>query len=368
MREHIKGVLKVSEVEKHEKYLGLPTIIGKSKKVAFANIKSRVWKKIQGWKEKLMSKPGKEVLIKAVIQAIPTYVMSVFLLPNELVDELNAMIARFWWGSSSTGRKIHWKNWKSMCLPKLFGGMGFRDIKVFNVALLAKQGWRLIHDSTSLLARVLKARYYKNTDFVKASLGHNMSYSWRSIWSAKSLLLEGMKWRVGNVESISVWSDSWLPGNSVLDVPTYLSSANKDMKVAELINTHLCCWKNDVLVENFLNQDIDLIKQIPLSLRRPVDSLYWWPAKDGKYTVKSAYWLGSLNHIQHWELTHGPEVSDRWSKIWSLDVPPKLKHFVWRAVGGCLAVKETLGKRHIASTKICSICDGGGGDNHSCFV
>ncbi|XP_021717271.1 uncharacterized protein LOC110685117 [Chenopodium quinoa] len=74
----ITATLGVREVDRHGKYLGLPTIIGRSKKEIFASLKERIWKKLQGWKEKLLSRPGKEVLIKAVAQAILTYMMSIF--------------------------------------------------------------------------------------------------------------------------------------------------------------------------------------------------------------------------------------------------------------------------------------------------
>ena len=107
-RNEIVNVLGVKEVEKQEKYLGLPTIIGRSKEVTFACIKERIWKKLQGWKEKLLSRPGKEVLIKAVVQAIPTYMMSVFCLPKSLIDDIHSLIARFWWGSKEGERKMHW--------------------------------------------------------------------------------------------------------------------------------------------------------------------------------------------------------------------------------------------------------------------
>ncbi|XP_074265956.1 uncharacterized protein LOC141588411 [Silene latifolia] len=69
MRDTVKALLGVREVDKYEKYLELPTIIGKSKKVIFASLKERIWKKMRGWKKKFLSKPGKEVLIKAVGQA-----------------------------------------------------------------------------------------------------------------------------------------------------------------------------------------------------------------------------------------------------------------------------------------------------------
>ena len=85
---------------------------------------------MNGWKEKLLSRPGKEVLIKAVAQAIPTYMMSLFRIPDGLIDEIHALLARFWWGSNGTERKLHWHRWESLCLPKTMGGMGFRDLKI----------------------------------------------------------------------------------------------------------------------------------------------------------------------------------------------------------------------------------------------
>ena len=71
-----------------------------------------------------------------------------------------------------------------MCLPKEKGGMGFRDLKLFNIALLAKQGWRLQTNSSSLFYRVYKAKYFLRCDFLEATLGSQPSFSWRSILSA----------------------------------------------------------------------------------------------------------------------------------------------------------------------------------------
>ena len=78
-----------------EKYLGLPPVVGRAKQKAFNEIKDRVWRRLQGWKEKLLSQAGREVLIKAVIQAIPTYAMSCFKFPAGLCDDLCSMANRF---------------------------------------------------------------------------------------------------------------------------------------------------------------------------------------------------------------------------------------------------------------------------------
>lgn len=66
---------------------------------------------------------------------------------------------RFWWGSSVTSRKVHWKNLDSMCSLKCLGGMGFKELAVFNDALLGRQAWRLIRAPNSLLGRNMRAKY-----------------------------------------------------------------------------------------------------------------------------------------------------------------------------------------------------------------
>lgn len=85
-------------VDKHDKYLGLPMEISYSKIAAFGFLKERVQKKLQGWREKTLSNAGKEVLIKAVIQSIPTYVMSCFEISKQLCEDIHQLMARFWLG------------------------------------------------------------------------------------------------------------------------------------------------------------------------------------------------------------------------------------------------------------------------------
>jgi beta-mannanase len=117
--------------------LGLPALVRKSQTRAFQSIKNKVWKRLQDWKLKFLSQAGKEIL-KAVIQAIPTYSMSVFLLPKTLCMEINSLMQKFWWGHQEKELRIHWMRWEKLGISKKNRGMGFRDLHFFNQALHAK--------------------------------------------------------------------------------------------------------------------------------------------------------------------------------------------------------------------------------------
>ena len=107
VKEEIKNVLGVNEIRSYERYLGLPSLVGRDKKASFSYIKERVWRKLQGWEGKLLSQASREVLIKAIAQAISTYVMGCFKLPLGLCHEIEAMVKKFFWGQHSNKRKIH---------------------------------------------------------------------------------------------------------------------------------------------------------------------------------------------------------------------------------------------------------------------
>ncbi|XP_023895406.1 uncharacterized mitochondrial protein AtMg00310-like [Quercus suber] len=177
-QDQVKHIFRAHVIQHHEKYLGLPPLVGKGKRKAFNRIKDQVGRKIAGWKGRLLSSAGREILIKAVAQATPTYTMSCFKLPDSLCKDLNSMMSNFWWGQKNKERKLAWVAWEKLCTPKEEGGLGFRDLKAFNLALLAKQGWRIQQNTNSLAHKVLKAKYFADRTFKEAQLGRGPSYIW----------------------------------------------------------------------------------------------------------------------------------------------------------------------------------------------
>lgn len=151
---------------------------GRSKKEIFSYLHDRVQKKLNRWKEKTLSQIAKEVLIKSIVQGIPTYTMSVFLLPPSITCSITSLIRNFWQSGDDKHKKICWKAQVDLCQPKSKEGLDFRDLGSFNLALLCKQGWRITKNPLSLLLRVMQAKYYPLENFSSASLIHRPSHVW----------------------------------------------------------------------------------------------------------------------------------------------------------------------------------------------
>ena len=219
----ITSFLGIPSTQRFEQYLGLLSLIGQAKKKSYSVIKERIWKKLKGWKEKLLSQAGREILIKAIVQAIPTYTMSCFKLPKGLIKEIEVLIRKFWWGYRGEQKKIHWLSWEKLCLPKGEGGMGFRELSKFNDSFLAKQVWMLNSNGESLFYKVFKAKFFPNCSIMECDNPNKGSFVWKSLLQARHVLDLGTIWSVVNGEPIRIKGDKWLPKISASKVfsPAY---------------------------------------------------------------------------------------------------------------------------------------------------
>ena len=181
--------------------------------------------------------------------------------------------------------------------------MGFRDLRDFNLSMLAKQGWRMLQGNNSLLYKCFKARYFPHSSFLDAKESPGCYYVWRSLVAAISILRSGYCWRVGNGSSISVLGDKWIPNYPINKVLHPTNELVDEMAVSELIDTDLHVWRSDVIKALFHREDAELITKIPLSRRVVPDSISWLHNKNGKFIVKSAYKVarrmrGNGNHVE----------------------------------------------------------------------
>ncbi|WVZ57476.1 hypothetical protein U9M48_007857 [Paspalum notatum var. saurae] len=255
--------LRITSLAINEKYLGLPVYVGKSKKSMFEYIKR---------KEKLLSKAGKEIMIKAVAQAIATYAMSCFDLTKGLCDEISSMIGRYWWSQQDKSNKIHWVAWEKLTRRR------------------TRQAWRILVFPDTLCAQVLKAKYFPGKSILEATARSGVSYTWRSILKGVGLLKEGIIWRIGNGCSVNIWRDPWIPRNYTRKIITPRRGSILH-KVADLINPFTDSWDEQLIRDTFWEDDAKFILSMPTNSDTE-DFPAWHPDPRGLFSVKSAYALG----------------------------------------------------------------------------
>jgi hypothetical protein len=154
-------------------------------------------------------------------------------------------MSKFWWSQQGKEVGVHWMNWSCMSKAKSSGGIGFRDFKCFNQALLAKQGWR--------------------------------------IWSNPNSLVV---WRVRNGRTIRIWKDKWIPNPSTYRIFSPSSILNPDATMSELLKGDPKWWNGQLLESIFTMHEVQLTRTLVLSSTNRLDVQIWRGTASGKFTIK----------------------------------------------------------------------------------
>ena len=191
---------------------------------------------------------------------------------------------------------------------------------------------------------------------MEASDSHSGSYAWQSILKGREVLLKGAKWRVGSGESINVWLDAWLPPLDHPRIQSPIVEGFEDTKVQDLIDPMTHSWDDCLICGLFNTQEVCLIKSIPLWPTPVPDKLTWPFNASSLYTVKSGYKFLASEKLNNWSPRHLDRNSELWKLIWGLDVPNKVKNFVWRSGKDAIPVKANLKRRKILNEGTCDQC------------
>ena len=334
------------------KYLGLPEHFGQRKKDIFTSIVDRIRQRSHSWTTRFLSAAGKQVLLKAVLAAMPLYAMSCFKIPLSLCKRIQSILTRFWWDDKPDKRKISWVSWEKLTLPKSEGGLGFREIEQFNDALLGRLSWKILNYPDSLLAQVLLGKYCQDLPFLKVSTPASCSHGWRSILAGREVLKKGVGWTVGDGESIKIWRDPWL-STSMPQIPVGPpTESNRNLKVSALLSPATNDWNVGAIRQHLPHLEANIRRLIPSS-RKKKDALVWLSEKTGVYSTKTGYILSKLNSE-----TVDREVFNWKQNVWQLQVPPKLKMFLWKLKRRALPVGGNLVIRGITNDLTCKRCGG----------
>jgi len=154
-----------------------------------------------------------------------------------LINDIEKMLNVFWWGNGgNNARGIHWLPWDKLTVHKNYRGMGFKDLTTFNLAMLGKHGWKFQTNLDCLVTKLFKARYFPRTDFLGAKIERNPSFVWRSIFSAKKVIREGARWKIGNGMNIPIFEAPWLYNGGCISGLGQTSEVIQQSRIHSLID------------------------------------------------------------------------------------------------------------------------------------
>ncbi|CAN6542159.1 unnamed protein product [Malus baccata var. baccata] len=242
-----------------------------------------------------------------VATAMPNHAMSCFKLPIGVCRDIEKAIRSYWWRGGGASRGVHWTSWDRLLQKKNLGGLGFKDFQ------------------------------------------------------ARKVLDKGLIWRVGDGKSIKIREDPWYPMPSTFCIRP---AVNLDaLYVRDLINQDSMSWNEDLISACFSSEEANTILSIPISKSGACDRLGWFHTANGVYSVKSGYGIamelmenGGLGKKGRGASSDKTKYNKTWNAIWSLDVPRKMRFFIWKCCNHALAVRKNLKRRHMRVDNICGVC------------
>jgi len=227
----------------------------------------------------------------------------------------------------------------------------------FNISLLAKQGWRFRKFLGTLVARVMKAKYYPNGDFQWSSLGAWSSFAWRSVWNSKHVLQEGLIWHIGDGSQVKIWGDRWLPSTQSHIIQSLVNVLQPNAKVCELISVESKWWNIPLLERVFPADLVETICNSPICPHLIYDRLVWAGTTTRLFSVRSGYHLECERRTRiQGSCSNAPTINPIWHFIWSLSIPQSVQLFIRRACNEILPTKEKLCHRRVVEDPICPMC------------
>ncbi|KAF7832322.1 uncharacterized protein G2W53_014655 [Senna tora] len=348
----LSEILDCRTTDRFQKYLGAKIDASGRERIQFQAIYNSLKERLQVWKGKLLSQAGRLVLIKSVLSSLSTYQLSYYRLTKSEATKCDQILAHFFWGSDRSPNRPHMINWDKVCQPLHLGGLGVKKFEDFNQALVAKQIWRICTDDSTLLSRVMKAKYGETNSVLGFKCPNSASKQWKDIFSAKDLIVNNLQWQVGTGDRIDLNNPAWPRPRQI--------NSDGPQRVSDLIdeNHH---WRVNVIRAIYNRQEANNILKMTISTRGTPDQLVWTPNAQGVYKVKDGY--NQLNHSEH-PVTPISPFKD-WKAFWKLKLPHKVLMFGWKLCHNRLPIADNLLKRNFKIQGNCGFgCDSHETQNH----
>lgn len=323
-------------------YLGLPLISGKLNSRCCTPLVQRLCDRIDKWTCRFLSIAGRLQLIKSILFAIQGYWSMYLFLPKNVLKKIQQLLANFLWGGTASNSVQHKVSWEDCCLPMSEGGLGIRNVLIWNQAAIFYQLWRTLKPSNSIWITWFREVFLKNKAFWTMDIPHSCSWCITKILKARVAAKNFIHYIIGNNSNFLLWHDLWSSASPLIDRYSFVISELQSHSFAE-VGTILrgTNWNlppsNHVLVMELR----DLFQQISIG---QVDSITW----DGKKMVKITDIWDSIRH---------KETGPNWlPAVWHPWAIKKCSIFLWLAFKNRLLTKQRMVRFGMSADPYCLFC------------
>lgn len=323
------------------RYLGVPIISSRLKRVDCMALTDRITARIQSWTHRFLSFAGRLQLIRSVLHSIQAFWSSVFTLPASVLEDVDRIIRQFLWKGTSLGRGGAKVAWQDVCCPKCEGGLGIRNIKLSNRAFMVKYIWILFSDKQSLWCRWIHSVFLKKRNFWIVDRPGTCSWMWKKILQLRPYFRSSFRWVVGNGYSTSLWYDYWLPCGPLdgflplsfresIGLPDFAVVADLYSPIGELLRSLMDRWSI----------------ALP-TLSSVQDKFTWCHDPSGQYSVASA-----------WEFIRPRRSTIHWANlVWDNALAPRYQFILWLISKGRLPTQVLLLSYGRIDHGLCAFCN-----------
>ena len=199
-------------------YLGILLGANPNKVSTWNPVIDKVERKLALWNAKVLSRAGRLVLIKVVLNNFPLYFLSIFKIPKKVAVKIVQLQRNFFWSINGSKKGLSLISWENTQKPRIYGGLAVGDIIIKNAALLFKWWWRFSDQSNALWKQIIWSNHYsqcENVDVVPTM--DRIGDLWGQITSNKGygneileVISKGMWRKVGDGSSVLFWEHKWL--------------------------------------------------------------------------------------------------------------------------------------------------------------
>uniref|UniRef100_A0A2N9IH31 Reverse transcriptase domain-containing protein n=1 Tax=Fagus sylvatica TaxID=28930 RepID=A0A2N9IH31_FAGSY len=338
-------------------YLGLPLGAKAKSKSIWDSIIEKMERKLASWQRMYLSKGGRVTLIKSTLSSLPTYYLSLFPLPSSVALRIDKIQRDFLWGGIGDGKKFHLVNWHQVCQPLKSGGLGFRNIRVFNRALLGKWHWRYGTETDAFWRSVIFSKYGSlQGDWTTREVNgpHGVSL-WKHIRKDWGHFARHVHVEVGDGFKTRFWNDIWYGTCSLKEgfPGLYYLARNKAARVKDHLHFHngSVSWDFDFIryVQDWEIDDVaSFLEVLPSSSVKGhgEDRMCWRGSSKDGFRVRHYYK----------NLLPSAGIVVPWKRIWKTIAPPRVAFFVWVAALGRILTIDNLRRRHVMVLDWCCMC------------